>query len=112
MRSNGRAFQSLQSERVATVAVLNYIGLVYALIFGVTIFAERYPAQTVLGIAMVVAGVLLSLPAAAGGPLRKTNSMPPTLSGSSKREGAFAGGGFPEKYFAFAPRSDLIGSKE
>ena len=74
-------------------------------------FGEHYTAQTVVGIAMVVAGVLLSLPAAAGGPLRKTNSMPPTLSGSSTREGVFAGGGFPEKYFAFAPTSDLIGSK-
>ncbi len=38
MRSNGRAFQSLQAERIAKVAVLNYIGLVYALIFGVSGF--------------------------------------------------------------------------
>jgi drug/metabolite transporter (DMT)-like permease len=63
--------KSLQSERIAKVAVLNYIGLVYALIFGVTFFGEHYTAQTVLGISLVVAGVLLSLPAAAGGPLRK-----------------------------------------
>jgi hypothetical protein len=60
--------------RIAKVAVLNYIGLVYALIFGVTIFDEHYTAQTVLGIALVVAGVLLTLPAAAGGPLRKTQA--------------------------------------
>ena len=53
--------KSLQAERVATVAVLNYIGLVYALIFGLTIFGERYPAQTVLGILLVVAGVLLAV---------------------------------------------------
>ena len=53
--------KSLQSERIAKVAVLNYIGLVYALIFGVTIFGEHYTAQTVLGIAMVVAGVLLAV---------------------------------------------------
>ena len=41
--------KSLQAERIAKVAVLNYIGLVYALIFGVTIFGERYSAQAVLG---------------------------------------------------------------
>ena len=53
--------KSLQAERVATVAVLNYIGLVYALIFGVTIFGERYTVQTVLGILLIVTGVLLAV---------------------------------------------------
>jgi drug/metabolite transporter (DMT)-like permease len=53
--------KALQSERIAKVAVLNYIGLVYALIFSVTIFGERYTAQAVLGISLVVAGVLLAV---------------------------------------------------
>ncbi len=53
--------KSLQSERIAQVAVLNYIGLLYALLFGIFIFGERYNLQTVLGIALVVAGVLLSV---------------------------------------------------
>ena len=53
--------KSLQSERIARVAVLNYLGLLYALIFGITIFGEHYTAQTVLGIALVVAGVLLAV---------------------------------------------------
>ena len=53
--------KALQSERIAKVAVLNYIGLVYALVFGVTIFGEHYTAQTVLGISLVVAGVLLAV---------------------------------------------------
>ncbi len=53
--------KSLQSERIAKVAVLNYIGLIYALVFGVTIFGEHYTAQTVLGISLVVAGVLLAV---------------------------------------------------
>jgi drug/metabolite transporter (DMT)-like permease len=53
--------KSLQSERIAKVAVLNYIGLIYALIFGVTIFGEHYTAQTVLGIALVVVGILLAI---------------------------------------------------
>jgi drug/metabolite transporter (DMT)-like permease len=53
--------KSLQAERVATVAVLNYIGLVYALIFGLAIFGEHYTAQTMLGISLIVAGVLLAV---------------------------------------------------
>lgn len=53
--------KALQSERIAKVAVLNYIGLVYALIFSVTIFHERYTTQTVLGISLVIAGVLLAV---------------------------------------------------
>lgn len=53
--------KSLQSERIAQVAVLNYIGLIYALIFGVTLFGERYTLQTVLGIALVIVGVILSV---------------------------------------------------
>jgi drug/metabolite transporter (DMT)-like permease len=53
--------KSLQSERIAKVAVLNYLGLIYALTFGVTIFGEHYATQTVLGISLVVAGVLLAV---------------------------------------------------
>jgi len=53
--------KSLQAERVATVAVLNYIGLIYALVFGVTIFGEHYTLQTGLGIALIVIGVLLAV---------------------------------------------------
>ena len=53
--------KSLQSERIAQVAVLNYVGLIYALLFGVTLFGERYTVQTVLGISLVIAGVLLSV---------------------------------------------------
>ncbi len=53
--------RALQAERVATVAALNYLGLVYALLFGVLLFGERYTAQTVLGLGFVVAGVLLAV---------------------------------------------------
>ena len=53
--------KSLQSERIAKVAVLNYIGLIYALIFGVTMFGEHYTAQTVFGISLVVTGVLFAV---------------------------------------------------
>ena len=53
--------KSLQAERVGQVAILNYTGLIYALAFGVFIFGEHYPAQTMAGIALVVAGVVLSV---------------------------------------------------
>jgi drug/metabolite transporter (DMT)-like permease len=53
--------KSLQAERVATVAVLNYLGLIYALVFGLTIFGEHYTLHTMLGIALVVAGVLFAI---------------------------------------------------
>ncbi len=53
--------KSLQAERIAHVSILNYTGLIYALAFGVFIFGEHYPAQTILGIALVVVGVVLSV---------------------------------------------------
>lgn len=53
--------RSLQAERVAHVAILGYTGLLYALAFGVLIFGERYPAETLAGMALVIAGVVLSV---------------------------------------------------
>lgn len=53
--------KSLQAERIAHVSILNYTGMIYALIFGVFIFGEHYPVQTIAGIALVVAGVVLSV---------------------------------------------------
>lgn len=53
--------KSLQAERIAHVSILNYTGMIYALIFGVFIFGEHYPAQTIAGIALVVLGVVLSV---------------------------------------------------
>ena len=53
--------KSLQSERIAHVSILNYTGMIYALIFGVFIFGEHYPVQTLGGIVLVVVGVVLSV---------------------------------------------------
>jgi drug/metabolite transporter (DMT)-like permease len=53
--------KAIQSERLAYVSILNYTGLVYALAFGIIIFGEVYTTQTMLGIALVVFGVLLSV---------------------------------------------------
>ena len=43
------------------VSILNYTGLIYALAFGVFIFGEVYPVQTLAGIRLVAAGVVLSV---------------------------------------------------
>src|SRR4051812_16665359 len=56
-----RLTKSLQAERVAHVAILNYTGLIYALAFSVFIFGERYTVQTIIGMALAVIGVLLSV---------------------------------------------------
>ena len=53
--------KSLQAERVAHVSILNYTGVIYALAFGIFIFGETYTLQTIVGMALAVAGVLLSV---------------------------------------------------
>lgn len=61
--------KSLQAERIAHVSILNYTGMIYALIFGIFIFGEHYPVQTIAGIALVVIGVVLSVVYGARKPL-------------------------------------------
>ena len=53
--------KSLQAERIANVSILNYTGLIYALVFGVFIFGEIYTWQTLIGILIVVGSVILSV---------------------------------------------------
>ena len=53
--------KSLQAERVAFVMSLNYLGVVYAFLLGLFFFDETYDWFAALGIAMVVAGVILNL---------------------------------------------------
>ncbi|MCU0240035.1 MAG: DMT family transporter [Pyrinomonadaceae bacterium] len=52
---------ALQAEKVAQVSIVNYTGIIYALIFGWLIFGEIYTIQTLLGIILVVTGVVLSV---------------------------------------------------
>lgn len=52
--------KALQAERAANVSILNYLGVIYALIFGWLIFDEHYPLQTFVGIILVIGGVLLN----------------------------------------------------
>jgi len=52
---------ALQKERVASVAIINYTGLIYALLAGSLIFSEPQSAESLAGMLLVVFGVLLSV---------------------------------------------------
>lgn len=49
---------SYQSEELSKVAILKYIGLVFALLFGFIIFDEHFNLMTYVGMAIVMAGVI------------------------------------------------------
>jgi drug/metabolite transporter (DMT)-like permease len=52
---------ALQKERVAGVAIINYTGLIYALLAGSLIFQETQSTESIAGMLLVVFGVLLSV---------------------------------------------------
>jgi drug/metabolite transporter (DMT)-like permease len=52
---------ALQREKVAGVAIVNYTGLVYALVIGSVVFGEEQTALEMSGMLLVVIGVLLSV---------------------------------------------------
>ena len=52
---------ALQKERVAGVAIINYTGLVYALLAGSIIYDEAQSTKSLAGMLLVVFGVLLSV---------------------------------------------------
>jgi drug/metabolite transporter (DMT)-like permease len=53
--------EALQKERVAGVAIINYSGLIYALLIGSLVFGEMQSAESLAGMLLVVFGVLLSV---------------------------------------------------
>jgi drug/metabolite transporter (DMT)-like permease len=52
---------ALQKEKAASVAIINYTGLVYALSVGFIIFGESQSIETLMGMSLVVLGVILSV---------------------------------------------------
>ncbi len=52
--------KALQREKIANVSIFNYLGILYALVFGIVLFGEQYAGLTIWGIALVVGGVLLN----------------------------------------------------
>ena len=53
--------KSLQMENVANVSILNYIGVIYAVLSGVLLFNEQYKFGTLFGMLLVIAGVVFSV---------------------------------------------------
>lgn len=53
--------KAYQIEAAANVASANYIGIFYALGFGYFIFGESFNSQVILGMALVLAGVILNI---------------------------------------------------
>jgi drug/metabolite transporter (DMT)-like permease len=52
--------KALQTEKIANVSILNYLGIIYALMFGATVFGEHYDWISLAGIVLVISGVLLN----------------------------------------------------
>ena len=53
--------KSYQSETLAKVANLNFIGIIYALGFGYVLFEESFNFMTYLGMTLVIAGVVMNV---------------------------------------------------
>lgn len=52
--------KGLQAEKLANAAILNYLGIIYALAFGLLFFNEHYGLVSLIGIALVLSGVLFN----------------------------------------------------
>lgn len=53
--------KAYQVENAATVANVNYIGMIYAIFFGYYFFDETFSFQVISGMIMVILGVLLNI---------------------------------------------------
>ncbi len=52
---------ALQSEKAASVAIVNYTGLIYGISIGWLVFGEPQTLESIFGMLLVVGGVLLSV---------------------------------------------------
>ena len=52
---------ALQREKAASVSIVNYTGMIYAIAFGWFVFGETHPWQTLVGMTLVVFGVAASV---------------------------------------------------
>ena len=53
--------KALQAESAAKISAMKYVGIIYALSYGVFIFNEKYSSQTLIGIGFVIIGVILNV---------------------------------------------------
>jgi len=52
--------KAFQMERVGDISILNYLGAIYALIFGYFLFNELYSILSLLGIVLILGGVVMN----------------------------------------------------
>lgn len=53
--------KSYQNAEISTVSILNYVGIIFSLLFGFYLFDETFNLMTYLGMAMVLLGVVLNV---------------------------------------------------
>lgn len=53
--------KSYQTGEVNKVSIISYLGIIYALVFGLILFDEWYSWQALVGVVLVLAGVLLNI---------------------------------------------------
>lgn len=53
--------KALQKDKVARVSIIQYAGVVFAVLFGIIIFNEHYSFLSLFGLVLVVAGVVLDV---------------------------------------------------
>jgi len=71
--------RAYQLERASEISIFNYLGIAYAIFFGLLIFGEELVPMAALGIAVLIAGVYLGIAGRDGGklgPAQDVNSQP------------------------------------
>lgn len=53
--------RSLQNDKVANVTILQYTGIIYALVFGYFLFDESHDVFAIIGMLLIVGGVVLNI---------------------------------------------------
>lgn len=53
--------KSFQSEALSKVSIVNYTGIIYALIFGFIFFKETFNLMTYVGMGLALTGVILNV---------------------------------------------------
>lgn len=53
--------RALQANQVSKISILNYLGVLYAMLAGLVFFEEKYTFISLIGILLIITGVLLDL---------------------------------------------------
>jgi drug/metabolite transporter (DMT)-like permease len=53
--------KSYQAAEISKVSILNYVGIIYSLLFGYLLFDETFNIMTYVGMGLVIAGVVMNI---------------------------------------------------